>query len=109
MNLKKMNIRQDLHLKECPDGSYVKPQAIFPLIPKERDGFYKFLKSVKYPYGYVANISRSANTRNGKLFGLKSHNCHVLLQRVLPIGMRGFVDKDISTILFELGSFFQDL
>ncbi len=79
MNLKKMNIRQDLHLKECPDGSYVKPQAIFSLIPKERDGFYKFLKSVKYPYGYAANISRSVNTRNGKLFGLKSHECHVLL------------------------------
>uniref|UniRef100_A0A2N9IMH0 DUF4218 domain-containing protein n=1 Tax=Fagus sylvatica TaxID=28930 RepID=A0A2N9IMH0_FAGSY len=29
--------------------------------------------------------------------------------QVLPIGMRGFVDKDISTILFELGSLFQDL
>ena len=25
MDLKKMNIRQDLHLKERPDGSYVKP------------------------------------------------------------------------------------
>uniref|UniRef100_A0A2N9GFL9 Nudix hydrolase domain-containing protein n=1 Tax=Fagus sylvatica TaxID=28930 RepID=A0A2N9GFL9_FAGSY len=109
MDLKKMNIRQDLHLKECPDGSYVKPQAIFSLTLKERDGFYEFLKSVKYPDGYAANISRSVNTRNSRLSGLKSHNCHVLLQRVLPIGMRGFVDKDISTILFELGSFFQDL
>uniref|UniRef100_A0A2N9GCW6 Transposase-associated domain-containing protein n=1 Tax=Fagus sylvatica TaxID=28930 RepID=A0A2N9GCW6_FAGSY len=109
MDLKKMNIRQDLHLKERPDGSYVKPQAIFSLTPKERDGFYEFLKSVKYPDGYAANISRSVNTRNGRLSGLKSHDCHVLLQRVLPIGMRGFVDKDISTILFELGSFFQDL
>uniref|UniRef100_A0A2N9HD91 DUF4218 domain-containing protein n=1 Tax=Fagus sylvatica TaxID=28930 RepID=A0A2N9HD91_FAGSY len=109
MDLKKMNIRQDLHLKERPDGSYVKPQAIFSLTPKERDGFYEFLKSVKYPDGYAANISRFVNTRNGRLFSLKSHDCHVLLQRVLPIGMRGIMDKDISTILFELGSFFQDL
>jgi hypothetical protein len=109
MDLKKMNIRQELHLKERPDGSYVKPKAIFSLTPKERDGFYDFLKSVKYPDGYAANISRFVNTRNGRLSGLKSHDCHVLLQRVLPIGMRGFVDKDISIILFELGSFFQDL
>jgi hypothetical protein len=79
------------------------------LTPKERDGFYEFLKSVKYPDGYAANISRFVNTRNGRLFSLKSHDGHVVLQRVLPIGMRGIMDKDISTILFELGSFFQDL
>ena len=55
------------------------------------------------------NISRSVNTRNGRLLNLKSHDCHVLLQRILPIEMRGFTDKDICTVLFELGSFFQDL
>ncbi|KAF7150460.1 hypothetical protein RHSIM_Rhsim02G0157700 [Rhododendron simsii] len=31
------------------------------------------------------------------------------VEMILPIGMRGFVDKEISTTLFELGSFFQDL
>ena len=33
----------------------------------------------------------------------------MLLQRILPIGLRGFADKDISIVLFELGNFFQDL
>ena len=47
--------------------------------------------------------------KNGRLSGLKSHDCHVLLQRILPIGLRGFADKDISIVLFELGNFFQDL
>ena len=73
------------------------------------NGFYDFLKSVKYPDGYVANISRTVNAKSGGLSSLKSHNCHVLLQRILPIGLRGFVHKDISIVLFELGSFFQDL
>ena len=79
------------------------------MYPEERDDFYEFLKSIKYPDGYAANISRSVNTRNGRLLNLKSHDCHVLLQRILPIGMRGFVDKDICIVLFELGSFFKDL
>ncbi|XP_058211822.1 uncharacterized protein LOC131324005 [Rhododendron vialii] len=39
----------------------------------------------------------------------KFHDCHVLIQRILPIGMCGFVDKEISIALFELGTFFQDL
>lgn len=76
---------------------------------EEKEAFFEFLKSVKYPDGYAANISKCVNTSNGKLTGLKSHDCHVLIQRILPIGMRGFVDKEISIALFELGTFFQDL
>ncbi|XP_075636910.1 uncharacterized protein LOC142609180 [Castanea sativa] len=91
------------------DGSFDKPRVFFSLYPEEIDGFYEFLKSVKYPDGYAANISRSVTTRNGRLLNLKSHDCHVLLQRILPIGMQGFANKDICTVLFELGSFFQDL
>ena len=33
----------------------------------------------------------------------------MLLQQILPIGLRGFAHKDISIVLFELGNFFQDL
>ena len=74
-------------MKQRPDGSYDKPRAFFSLSPNERDGFYDFLKSVKYPDGYAANISRLVNAKNGRLSGLKSHDCHVLLQRILPIGL----------------------
>ena len=54
-------------------------------------------------------LSRSVNAKNGRLSSLKSHDCYVLLQRILPIGLRGFADKDISIVLFELGNFFRDL
>ncbi|KAK9986748.1 hypothetical protein SO802_031699 [Lithocarpus litseifolius] len=109
INLQNMNFRHTLHLEQRPIGSYDKPRAFFSLSPNERDGFYDFLKSVKYPDSYAANISRSVNAKNGRLSGLKSHDCHVLLQRILPIGLQGFADKDISIVLFELGNFFQDL
>lgn len=48
-------------------------------------------------------------TKGGKLSGLKSHDCHVLVQRLLPIGMHGYLNKDISIALFELGNYFQEL
>ena len=95
-----MNFRHMLHLKQRLDGSYDKPRAFFSLSPNERDGFYDFLKSIKYPDGYAANISRSVNAKNCRLFGLKRHDCH---------GLRGFTHKDISIVLFKFGSFFQDL
>ncbi|XP_058191435.1 uncharacterized protein LOC131308510 [Rhododendron vialii] len=108
-DLEDKGIRKDLWLTQRPDGSYVKPCASFALTLKEKEAFFEFLKSVKYPDGYAANISRSVNSTNGRLTGLKSHDYHILIQQILPIGMRGFVDKEISTTLFELGSFFQDL
>ena len=45
----------------------------------------------------------------GKIIGLKSHDCHVLLQRLLPIGIRSFLRKDVCTVLVELCKLFQDL
>ncbi|XP_028107689.1 uncharacterized protein LOC114306623 [Camellia sinensis] len=105
MDLEDMNIRKELWLTTNSDGSYVKPRASFSLTPKEREGFFEFLKSIKYLDGYAANISRSVNAKNGRLTGLKSHDCHVLIQRILPIGMRGYVDKEISTTLFESAFF----
>ncbi|KAF7116020.1 hypothetical protein RHSIM_RhsimUnG0041600 [Rhododendron simsii] len=102
-------IRKDLWLTQRPNRLYVKPFASFALTLKEREAFFEFLKSVKYPDGYAANISRSVSSTNGRLTGLKSHDYHILIQQILPIGMRGFVDKEISTTLFELGGFFQDL
>ena len=62
-----------------------------------------------YLNGYAANISRSVNAKNCRLSGLKNHDCHMLLQQILPIGLRGFAHKDISIVLFKLGNFFQDL
>ncbi|GFS33433.1 hypothetical protein Acr_00g0028460 [Actinidia rufa] len=106
---KKFRHNIDLWLTQHPNGSYIKPHASFSLTIEEREAFFEFLKSVKYPDGYAANISRSVHSTNGRLTGLKSHDYHILIQQILPIGMRGFVNKEISTTLFELGSFFQDL
>ncbi|XP_028066963.1 uncharacterized protein LOC114269797 [Camellia sinensis] len=109
LDLEDMKIRKELHLKRRSNGSFEKPPALFTLSVKEREGFCDFLKSIKYPDGYAANISNCVNAQAGKLSGLKSHDSHVLIQRLLPIGMRGYLNKEIGTTLFELGNFFKQL
>ena len=69
----------------------------------------EFLKSVKFPNGYASNISRYANSNDGKLSGLKTHDCHILLQRLLSAGVRRFLPKDVFQALDELGNFFKQL
>jgi hypothetical protein len=43
------------------------------------------------------------------MHGLKTHDCHILLQRILPAGLRGLVRKDVYEVIAELGRFFRQL
>ncbi|XP_019175589.1 PREDICTED: uncharacterized protein LOC109170907 [Ipomoea nil] len=107
-DLEDMNIRKELHLVKRADGSYEVPHPCYMLTRNERLKFAEFLESVKFPDGYASNIYRCVTT-DGKLIGLKSHDCHVLLQRILPVGVRGSLGKEVATVLSELGDFFRQL
>ena len=49
------------------------------------------------------------NLDDGRISGLKSHDCHVLLQRVLPVRIRKYLKKKICAPLVELSHFFQQI
>jgi hypothetical protein len=40
---------------------------------------------------------------------LKTHDCHILLQRILLAALRGLVRKDVYEVIAELGRFFKQL
>jgi hypothetical protein len=40
---------------------------------------------------------------------LKTHSCHILLQRIIPAGLRGLVPKDVYEAIAELETFFREL
>ncbi|XP_026413256.1 uncharacterized protein LOC113309041 isoform X2 [Papaver somniferum] len=108
LDLEDMNIRKELHLRPKGD-KFENPPACYTLKPEQRRDFCKFLRSVKFPDGYAANISRCANIADGKIHGLKSHDCHILLQRLLPVGIRAYLRKDVCTAIIDLCNFFHDL
>ncbi|KAL3826143.1 hypothetical protein ACJIZ3_022172 [Penstemon smallii] len=108
-DLEDLNIRKELHLKKRIDGSYSMPPACYTMSKKEKQKFCEFLKSVKFPDGYASNISRCVNISEGKVSGLKSHDCHVILQRLLPIGIRGCLPNHVTKAIIDLGYFFQRL
>ena len=84
------------------------PPACYSLAPQERKGVCEWLKSIKFPDGYASNISRCVNVAECKIYGLKSHDCHVLL-RLLSIAVRGFLDNDVCSALVELSNYFREL
>ncbi|XP_040994376.1 uncharacterized protein LOC121240926 [Juglans microcarpa x Juglans regia] len=59
--------------------------------------------------GFASNISNCVSRHEYKISGLKSHDYHVFLQRLLPIAAGGYVRSDIGLALTELGTFFKEL
>uniref|UniRef100_A0A452ZK04 Uncharacterized protein n=1 Tax=Aegilops tauschii subsp. strangulata TaxID=200361 RepID=A0A452ZK04_AEGTS len=55
---------------------------------------------------HAANLAKCVTSDGFKLLVLKTHDCHILLQRILPAGLRGIMDKDIYEAVAELGNFF---
>jgi len=67
-----------------------------------------WLKGVKFPDGYASNISRCVNVKEGKISGMKSHDCHIFFQRLLPVAIRPYLSNEIRTTLIELSFFLRN-
>ena len=75
----------------------------------KKNEFYKFFKEVKVLDGYASHISRCIQVNERKIFGLKSHDCHVLMQHLFPLAFRGVLHKNVCAAIVELCSFFKQL
>ena len=96
LDLKEYCNRKELHLTS--DGKA--PVPIFRLQADEKKTFLQWLKEdVKFSDGYASSISGCVDLTGGKLTGMKSHDCHVLMQRLLPIAFAELLDKSVHEAL----------
>jgi hypothetical protein len=97
--------RPSLELKSS--GS--KPRTRFCLKPKERKEVLIWLKNLKFPDGYAVSFRRAVNLESRKLSGVKSHDYHIFMKRLLPVMFHGYLDDDVWTALAELSHFYRQL
>ncbi|CAL9017719.1 unnamed protein product, partial [Prunus brigantina] len=94
LDLERMGIRRGLWMNRDGDKAR-RDLAFFSMKPNDKKGFLKFVSSVKFPDGYASNIARCVNVDGGKFTGLKSHDCNVFMQRLLPVGIRHLLPEDV--------------
>ncbi|KAM3353742.1 hypothetical protein ACQJBY_024732 [Aegilops geniculata] len=68
------------------------------------------VKNCRTPDGCASNFSRCVNMKELTLTGLKSHDCHVILQDILPVALlHCYPSKDVMIIVVQLANFFKKL
>nr|GEV81153.1 hypothetical protein [Tanacetum cinerariifolium] len=109
LNLKELNIKPSLHPQETSSSRILLPPACFTLGKDEKYQFLKLLKDLKVPDGYGSNISRCVHLKELSMWGLKSHDNHIILQQLLPLVVRRLLPKHVVAALIELSNFFRIL
>jgi hypothetical protein len=100
--------RNDLLLVERPNGKKLKPRANYTLSPDEAKSVCRWVKEVKMPDGYSSNLARCADVDKGRMRGMKSHDCHVFMQTLLPIAFSS-LPQHVLNPLIEVSQFFKNL
>uniref|UniRef100_A0A803NIR2 Transposase n=1 Tax=Cannabis sativa TaxID=3483 RepID=A0A803NIR2_CANSA len=106
-DLLEMGIRTDLAPRvKVGERRKLLPAACFNLTKDEKHQVCATLANVKVPYSYSSNIRNLVSMKDLKLIGLKSHDCHALMQQLLPIAIRGISQTHVKAAITRLCFFF---
>ncbi|XP_074355988.1 uncharacterized protein LOC141695657 [Apium graveolens] len=108
LDMMEMGVRTDLAPEVGEKRTYLPPSS-FTLIKPEKRKVLKSLSSIKFPYGHSSNIRNCVSMADLKIFGMKSHDFHVLLQQLLPVAIRSVLPKNVRVSIIRLCFFFNTL
>ncbi|KAA0065831.1 uncharacterized protein E6C27_scaffold37G001390 [Cucumis melo var. makuwa] len=95
LDLVELNIRSEL-APQVGEKKIFLPPACYTLSRVEKLSFCKTLSELKVPEGYSSNIQSLVSLTDLKLYGLKSHDHHVLMQQLLPAAIRVHLVREIE-------------
>jgi Domain of unknown function (DUF4218) len=107
MDLEQKGIRPDLWLK-CQSNQanvLLKYQAPYVCIGLEWKTFLTRLASLRVPSGYAGAFKKHVN--NKKLGSMKTHDYHVMMQQIIPLCLRGLMQKPIRSVIMRLSDVFR--
>ncbi|XP_074356782.1 uncharacterized protein LOC141696554 [Apium graveolens] len=109
MDMMGMGIRSELAPIEVEGKKPYLPPAAHTLSRNEKKILLQTLHSVKVPKGYSSNIKNLVDLNELKLKGLKSHDCHVIMENLLPIALRPILPEKVRVTITKLCWFFKSM
>jgi hypothetical protein len=108
LDMEQLGIRQDQH-PVVDEDNYTLPPALYFLDKDDKKSLCQFLQGAKMPDGFSSNIRRCVDVNACKVSGLKTHDYHIILQKLLPLVIRKILPEDVVAPLIQLSWFFTAL
>ncbi|GJR40686.1 hypothetical protein Tco_1216370 [Tanacetum coccineum] len=74
-----------------------------------KKSFCQFIKGVKLPDVFGSNFKHKVTDNDSNITGLKSHDCHIMMQLLLPYGLQHYLPSSVATPIIKLCSFFKQI
>lgn len=106
LDIEKFCSRPGLHI----DSNGKAPFPAYTLTEEAKQSLLQCVKhDIRFPDGYSSDLASCVDLDNGKFSGMKSHNCHVFMERLLPFIFAELLDRNVHLALSGIGAFFRDL
>jgi hypothetical protein len=86
-----------------------KPKDDYCLKHKQQNEVMKWMKDLKFLDGYAAGFRRSMNLKTMKMKGLKSHDFHIIMERLVHVMFRGYIFDVVWKMLAEVCYFYRQM
>ncbi|KAK4397579.1 hypothetical protein Sango_1594500 [Sesamum angolense] len=95
--------RPELELDECRPN--IMPKMVYTLGKEQKRGSCEWIRGLKFLNGDASNLACCVDMTELQMHGMKSHDCHLFMQKLIsiPIGM-GY-QKPIELAIFHLRIF----
>ena len=104
-----LNMMPQLHLVPEANGKYTMPAACFNLTPYEKRAICTFLRGVKVPTSFSANLKKLVSMKDLSFTHCKAHDCHVMLTVFLPIAIRAIKPEFLKMAITLMCYFFSKI
>ena len=69
----------------------------------------EWVTMLRFPDGYVSNISKCMKVNESTISSMKCHDYHVFMQRLLHIAFDNFLPKEFTNVFIEVSCFFTNI
>ncbi|KAK4383016.1 hypothetical protein Sango_2818000 [Sesamum angolense] len=99
-NLKIICNRLELEVDERKPNVMFK--AIYTLTREQTRRICEWIAHLKFSDGYASNLAHCVNMKELRLHSMKSHDCHVFMQKLTPITFHEMLPKSVWSALTEV-------
>ncbi|KAL0440441.1 UNVERIFIED_CONTAM: hypothetical protein Slati_2527100 [Sesamum latifolium] len=83
------------------------PKVVYTLTREQKRRICEWIIRLKFPDGYASNLVYCIDMKELRLHDIKSHDCHIFMQKLIPIAFREMLPKSVWSALTEVSLLFQ--
>jgi hypothetical protein len=105
-DLQALEIREELHPQERPNGRAYLPPASYTLTTEEKRPICMCLHGIRVPIGFSTNIKNLVSMSELKMSVYNTHDCHTMLSLFLAIAIRAVNHPYLKMVITHMCHFF---